>query len=218
MCELLASLSLSLNAAGQSSGAAPQSATAVPQSSTAGAQSAELPSAPAPAKTLLPTLPPGMSRTVIASSGPPPLAPEGEEFCYAPAEGEYSPQPKLSKEAQADQDHYWFMQSDSLRRAWWKHMPVSATAIWTKDSVVIVRFAILPDGSINSPVITLSSGHAVYDKHAIDTILRAAPFDPLPGAMNRPMPVCMCFGFGVKPPRKKFKPDDLLKPPAKPAQ
>jgi len=87
-------------------------------------------------------------------------------------------------------------------------MPLAVTEFWVKGGTVAVRFAIMPDGTIDKPVVTLTSGHKKYDQHALDTILRAAPFPPLPAAIKGPLPMCMRFGYNVDP-------DKLRKDPSK---
>lgn len=185
--------------------------TAAAQSSNAGAQSAELPSAPVPAKTAAPvlTLPAGSLRPVMASHGDAPPAPVEADFCYAPMEGIYSPQPKLPPKVQEALERYIFTQSHSLDLKFNSHLPRSANNPWIKGATTIVRFAILPDGSIDTPIVTSSSGRRDFDKHALDAVRAAAPFAPLPAGANRPAPVCMHFRYNVDPAYKDPYPAEL---------
>jgi TonB family protein len=182
-------------------------------------QSTELPSAPAPAETAKPaqpvlSLPPGTARTVAASKGTAPPAPVDEDDCYGPAEGLYAPQPKNSPEVEEALARYMFAISDRLDIFWNQHMPRAAGDTWIKGKIVVVRFAIMLDGSVDTPIITLTSGRKDYDKHAMDTVTKAAPFAPLPPGAVRPLPVCMRFGYNVNPrPKEDAKPDPWLPAP-----
>jgi TonB family protein len=100
---------------------------------------------------------------------------------------------------------------------WRNHMPNAANDPWVKGAIVLVRFAIMPDGSIDTPIVTLSSGRKGYDQHALQTVLGTAPFDPLPAGLNRPQPICMRFGYNKNPEPKKTRPLDPWELPAKPA-
>jgi len=160
-------------------------------------QAPDLPSAPAPASGHKPlTLPNG---TVLAhtTDAPPPLPPEEEDDCYGPAEGLYAT--KQSPEDREAARHYLFVNYDRLDALWRQHMPVSVTEFWVKGGIVAVRFSIMPDGTIDKPIVTLTSGHKKYDQHALDTILKAVPFPPLPADIKGPLPMCMRFGYNVDP-------------------
>jgi TonB family protein len=153
---------------------------------------------------------PGTPRTVVESKGAAPPPPVGEDFCYAPAEGLYAPQPKDSPKVEEALERYEFVISSRLDIIWNQHMPNTANDPWIKGKVVVVRFAIMPDGSIDTPIITLTSGRKDFDKHAMDTVVKAAPFAPLPSGAVRPQQVCMRFGYRVDPrPKEDAKPDPL---------
>jgi TonB family protein len=179
------------------------------------AQSADLPSAPVSAAPSKPDfrLPAGM--VVIAQpKGPPPPAPEVELVCYAAAEGIYAKVkawPPAQKEAIS---LYLSTAIHQLEIEWDRHMPRAASDPWVKGKVVTVRFAIMPDGSVDTPIVTVPSGRKSYDKHALDAVDAVAPFPPLPVGVTRPLPVCMKFGYNVDPSAKKPEPIDLW--PAKP--
>lgn len=54
-----------------------------------------------------------------------------------------------------------------------------------EEGTVTVRFVIEHDGRITGVSIIDSSGHSRLDQAAIETLRRAAPFEPIPPAMNR---------------------------------
>jgi TonB family protein len=188
-------------------------------SAVATGQATELPSAPAPAGAAKPaqpvfSLPPGTARTVAASKGAAPPAPVEEDDCYGPAEGLYAPQPKASPEVAEALARYMFVVSNRLDIFWNQHMPRAAGDAWIKGKIVAVRFAIMLDGSIDTPIITLTSGRKDYDKHALEAVTKAAPFAPLPPGAVRPLPVCMRFGYNTDwRPKEDAKPDPWLPAP-----
>jgi TonB family protein len=188
-------------------------------SAVARGQTTELPSAPVPSPEAKPappglSLPPGTPRVVAESNGAAPSAPVGEDECYAPAEGLYAPHPKASPEVEEALARYMFVISTRLDIFWNQHMPRAANDTWIKGKIVVVRFAIMLDGSIDSPIITLTSGRKDYDKHAMDAVTKAAPFAPLPPGAIRPLPVCMRFGYNTDPrPKEDAKPDPWLPAP-----
>jgi TonB family protein len=182
-------------------------------SAVATGQATELPSAPTanPAQPVL-SPPPGTHPIVAASKGVAPAAPvEEEDDCYAPAEGLYAPQPKASPEVEDALARYRFALWGRLETFWNQHMPQAVNDFWVKGKVVVVRFAIMPDGSIDTPIVTLTSGRKDYDKHAMDVVTKAVPFAPLPSGVVRPLPVCMRFGYNANArPKEDVKPDPLF--------
>jgi TonB family protein len=109
---------------------------------------------------------------------------------------------------------YMFQISTRLDVFWNQHMPRAANDPWIKGKVVAIRFAIMLDGSIDTPIITLTSGRKDYDKHAMDAVVKAAPFAPLPPGAVRPLPVCMRFGYNADwRPKEDVKPDAWLPAP-----
>jgi len=126
-----------------------------------------------------------------------PPAPVTEEFCHAAAEGIYAAQSKLPAAVQEALERYLFTQRHTLDLTFEQHMPRAIKDPWIKAATVFVRFAILPDGSIDTPIITRSSGRRDYDNHALDAVRTAVPFAPLPEGIHRAQPVCMRFGYNV---------------------
>jgi len=175
-----------------------------------------LPAAPAPAPKPL-VLPPGSTTTVISSSGEAPPAPDEDEYCYAPAVGLYTPQPPLSAALREQVQRYIFRSSSRMETAWDRNMPWAANDAWSRGAVVVVRFAILPDGSTDTPIVTLTSGRKSYDQHALDSIRAATPFEPLPAGVTQPVPICMRFGYNANRERHRFKLTDDPPEPAAPA-
>jgi TonB family protein len=186
-------------------------------------QSTELPSAPVPSEGTKsgPTplsLPPGTSRVIARSEGEPPPASADEEFCYAPAEGLYAPQPKDPSESKDSTEKWYALKRyesaihDQVEARWHRHMPWQANDFWIKGKVVVVRFAIMPNGSIDPPIVTLSSGRKDYDKSVMDAVTKSAPFPPLPSGAVRPWPICFRFGYFTDPQPKHAPAPDPLAP------
>jgi TonB family protein len=182
------------------------------------AQSADLPSAPAapaPAKPIF-QVPRGTPVPVAQSTGTPPSAPDPEMECYAPAEGIYGKQKALPPAQKEAVSRYIFVAIHQMEMEWDRHMPRAANDPWVKGKTVAVRFAIMPDGTIDTPIVTVSSGRRSYDNHALDAVSGSAPFPPLPEGVKQPVPVCMKFGYNTDPSAKKPAMPDLWPPPAKP--
>ena len=185
------------------------------------AQAPDLPSAPAPsapAPHSIFTVPSGTSQIVAASSSAPPPAPNTPEVCYAAAEGIYAPQPELEPKLRQSLERYNVTTFQRVNVVWTRNMPRAANDPWVKRALVTVRFAIFPDGSIDQPLITASSGRKSYDQHALDAIRGASPFPPLPQGATRPLVMCVKFGYNVDPAEFQPKPPDPFnpKPPAAP--
>jgi TonB family protein len=181
------------------------------------AQTADLPPAPSAPVSSKPVfqVPLGTPVTIASPKGPPPPTPDVETDCYAAAEGIYAKQKPLTAAQQKAVDAYQAIAVHQLEIAWDRHMPRAAYDPWVKGKVVVVRFAIMPDGTIDTPIITLSSGRRSYDNHALDAI-SAVVFPPMPEGVKRPLPVCMHFGYNTDPLAKKPAMPDLWPPPAKP--
>jgi TonB family protein len=97
---------------------------------------------------------------------------------------------------------------------WFHNMPRSANDPWLKGAQVTVRFAILPDGRSTPPLVTVTSGRASFDKHALDAVDNT-PFPPLPPGNGRPLAMCFTFRYNMDE-EHRTKPVDLWPPPAKP--
>jgi TonB family protein len=183
------------------------------------AQSADLPAAPAAAtskpegKSIF-TLPPTDFHASATANHPAPKTPDETEQCFAPANGLYAPQPKLSAKQEEAKGYYVSTAQQHLATEWFHHMPRAANDPWLKGAQVVIRFAILPDGSIDTPLVTVSSGRASYDKHGLDAIYAANPFAPLPDGVPW-VGMCMHFKYNTSEPYQK--PIELWPPPAKPA-
>jgi TonB family protein len=52
------------------------------------------------------------------------------------------------------------------------------------QGVVAVEFSVMPDGSVPYAGVASSSGFAMLDEEAINTIKRASPFPPFPGGVS----------------------------------
>ncbi len=136
-------------------------------------------------------------------------------MCYAPATGIYAPQAKLDAKVEAAVQRYTTVAQQRIATTWFRGMPRAANDPWLKRAKVVVRFAIMPDGSVAPPLITASSGRHSYDEHALDAIQQASPFDPLPAGDTHPLAICFTFGYHVDPEEFKPKAPDPFAPPVK---
>jgi TonB family protein len=150
---------------------------------------------------------PAKDKPAPGSDGP-------KEDCFAPAGGLYAPRPLLSPELQEVQHRYSSLAVQHLGTTWFRGMPRAANDPWVKAAKVTVRFAILKDGSIDTPRVTVSSGRESFDKHALEALYKTVPFDPLPEGIGAALPICMTFGYNQQEDQWK-KPIDLW--PTKPA-
>ena len=164
------------------------------------------------------TLPKG-SQTVISSTSAaaaPPSTPDTPENCYAPAVGLYAPQRDLTPQVKLAVDRYSSVANQRVGTMWFHNMPRAANDPWLKRAVVTIRFAILPDGSIDAPLVTASSGRSSYDHHALEAIRQASPFDPLPDGVKRALVVCFNFRYHADEDDYRARPKDPLPYPTKP--
>ena len=191
---------------------------------TAHAQS-DLHPAPVPAAPAKPsfTLPANTPYTVIQSSGPAPEAPIEELVCDAAATGIYAPSPtKLTPAQETALRDYIYLVKQQISAEWIRHVPVSATNAWIKGRSVEVRFAIMPDGSYDPPIVTVTSGHTSWDARAIAAINNYASSPTLPAGVNHPIVMCIHFGYNadgslIRPTNPKiWQPDNNPVPKSKP--
>ena len=182
------------------------------------APSSAAPIADAPSAVVKPsfTLPktPG---TLASSHAAPPPTPVAAEFCFAPATGLYGPQPEISAHAKELRGHYLTQATQHVAAVWHHNMPRSVNDPWLKRAVVTIRFAILPNGEIDEPLVTATSGRVSYDRHALETLEEAAPFDPLPPGLGKALTICFHFTYHPNGQDEwEHKPKDLLPYPTKP--
>jgi TonB family protein len=90
----------------------------------------------------------------------------------------------------------------------WK-VPRAANDPWVKGATVQIRFQMQQDGSLLDPVVMMGSGRKAYDKSALESLVKAAPFAPLPDYVPAPVKFCVLFHYN-DPERKK--PSDPFAP------
>jgi TonB family protein len=115
--------------------------------------------------------------------------------CDAPAEGIYARQQAYPPALQRAIQEYTSITIHQVEIEWDRHMPRAVNDPWIKGKEVVVRFAVMPDGSIDTPIVTVASGRRSYDDHALDAIKAGEPFPPLPEGVKRPLPVCIHFRY-----------------------
>ena len=184
-------------------------------------QAPDLPAAPSSAAEPAPrsaifALPKPTQTVTSSADATPPSTPDTPENCYAPATGIYAPH-SLPPQLKVAVDRYSSLANQRIGTMWFHNMPRAANDPWLKRAVVVIRFAILPDGSIDAPLITASSGRSGYDHHALEAIRQASPFDPLPEGVKRPLPVCFSFRYHADENDYQAKPKDLLPYPTRPS-
>ena len=181
------------------------------------AQTPDLPAAPASAPARPNFTLPRSSTSIVADSAnrSVPAAPVEPDECYAPATGLYAPRPKLSPALEDARKRYMSLAVQNLYVTWFDRMPRRANDPWLKGARTVVRFAILPDGSTDTPRITSSSGRESYDHHALDAIRNLTPFPPLPEGLEPNLILCVYFRYNMEQ-DAPWKPDALTPPtPAK---
>ena len=68
-----------------------------------------------------------------------------------------------------------------------------------ETGIVVLKFTIGIDGSLLSKDVALSSGSLVLDIAALKTLIRAAPFPPIPAEVSlRPMVFTQVFKFVIR--------------------
>ncbi|HEX3986501.1 MAG TPA: TonB family protein [Acidobacteriaceae bacterium] len=72
------------------------------------------------------------------------------------------------------------------KRAWYPIIPEEARSPINKQGKVLIRFRILPDGSVESMQLESPSGDVALDRSAWAGITGASPFPPLPKAFKGP--------------------------------
>ena len=143
------------------------------------------------------------------------MTPDEPEECFLPATGIYGPQRELPARVLSAVHAYSKLVLQRINSNWRQNMPRAAKDPWYSRAVVTVRFAILPDGSVDPPRVTASSGRDSYDHHALEAIRQANPFDPLPLDDNQPLRFCVKFGYHVD--SNEFIPKQDPLPYAKPS-
>ncbi len=190
------------------------------------AQSADLPSTPAPAKSAQSTftLPAATAHTIFQSAGPPPSAPIEDQVCDAPATGIYAPHPQkpLSQELQRESLDYKNLVMEQILHEFFHHFPHNAIALWPRSKSAKVRFAVMPDGSYDPAIVTVTSGRKGWDALALESINSYDSFPLPPKGITYPVIFCIDFFSGMPgyptsgtPPQK---PIDLWPSPAKPTK
>lgn len=188
----------------------------VAQAQSSALPATPVPSAPLPAATQAAkpsfTLPP---ETVAAPNGPPPPVPMEDQYCYAPAVGLYA-EPKPLTAAQKHQlDLYADLVLHQVVSFFFRRTPYSRGG----EKQVLVRFAVMSNGSYDSPIVTATSGRADFDRHALDSVESFASFPPPPEGIPGPVRFCIRFRYNINMEKEhETKPIDLWPPKAAPAQ
>lgn len=74
-------------------------------------------------------------------------------------------------------DGYLVRVQRKIGRRW---QPTPASALGQARVVTVVSFRIRPDGQVEAPTVTESSGLSVFDRQALRAVVDAAPLPPLP--------------------------------------
>jgi TonB family protein len=72
------------------------------------------------------------------------------------------------------------------KRAWYPIIPDEARSPINKQGKVLIRFRIMPDGSVESMTLESPSGDVALDRSAWAGITGASPFPPLPKQFKGP--------------------------------
>ncbi len=85
-------------------------------------------------------------------------------------------------------------------RAWWPIIPESARPPLDKQGKVMIRFKIMPDGSVTDMQLEGPSGDVALDRAAWAGITGAAPFPPIPKAFKGPfLELRFYFLYNIRP-------------------
>ncbi|SEG62010.1 TonB family C-terminal domain-containing protein [Bryocella elongata] len=167
------------------------------------------PSAPTPAKPsfALPKpsyVPPGQDIPVPAKS-------TAAEFCHAPAVGEFAGfnQPVLVN-LRGALDSYFQDVNNRIHGQWVHNMSIGQRNAWATAKIATVRYGVRPDGSLIGPELTVSSGHANDDEHALEAVRSLHSFPPLPAGIDHPVFVCLRLGYNTGEPQPEL-PNSMFK-------
>jgi len=86
------------------------------------------------------------------------------------------------------------------KRAWYPIIPESARPPLDKQGRVMIRFKILPDGTVTDMVLEGPSGDVSLDRAAWAGITGAAPYEPIPRAFKGPfLELRFYFLYNIRP-------------------
>jgi TonB family protein len=111
----------------------------------------------------------------------------------------------LSNVGGADICPYLKQVLNNVRASWFALMPDEARPPVSKKGKVVVRFAILKDGSVSGLVLTTSSGDENLDHAVRGGVTNASPFPPLPQAVKGQY-VGLRFSFSYNDPPEDWQP------------
>jgi periplasmic protein TonB len=94
---------------------------------------------------------------------------------------------------------YSEMQEKKLRQRWYKRIPQSAQM---KQGNVTIEFSIQRNGAITDQKIASGSGDIDLDQAALNAILQASPFSPLPSTTKMDH-LRLRFNFQYNPAKTK---------------
>jgi len=109
----------------------------------------------------------------------------------------------LTSTGEADFSPFITHLHDSLKQNWIATLPGSVQK--GEQGLVVVRFIILRDGTLvdSSTKIVSSSQKKSLDKHALETLRKSAPFDPLPQTYSAPqIELRASFYYNLTPPSR----------------
>jgi len=85
-------------------------------------------------------------------------------------------------------------------QAWWPIIPEEARPPINKQGKVLIRFKIMPDGSVENMTLEGPSGDVALDRTAWAGITGASPYPPLPKAFKGPfLELRFYFLYNIKP-------------------
>lgn len=86
------------------------------------------------------------------------------------------------------------------KRAWYPMIPEEARSPINKQGKVLIRFRIMPDGSVDKMILESPSGDVALDRAAWGGITAAAPFPALPKAFKGPfLELRFYFLYNIEP-------------------
>jgi hypothetical protein len=126
-------------------------------------------------------------------------APDKQDtFCTAPSDGGIRTKQNLTPFQRGELKDFTSAMMQRLYATWVRHMPRSANDPWIQGKSVLLRFEILPNGSVRDPLVMMSSGRSDYDGNVLRALTSGQPYT-LPDGFTEPLRGCFLFQYNPRP-------------------
>jgi outer membrane biosynthesis protein TonB len=130
--------------------------------------------------------------------------------CLSPEEpGGYGFSGTIAQQEHGVIDEYIWNMRKHIYDHWLTPWPRMAGRPWWKKGITGVKFTIEKNGMVDMPFVTLTSGRADFDEHAVASLQEMSPLPP-PPAGTKLLRMCMFFYYNLPNPelaRPRTKPD-----------